>query len=1298
MKKYVFIIISFIIPVINYGQCLTTYDKFIPEPDSTILNSEFGRSIDIHQNYAVIGVAGSDSLQHDSGLALVYHFDGNQWIKIATLLPSKTDPFMRFGHNVFISENNIIINAPHLYGTAPTLSRIYIFNKPASGWQDMNETTVIELPEDNYPNYERMSVNSEANTITTFLKDKAYIYTNIENVWSTSPVIIDLSGKVRSIEEISTDGNIIALTAMDDKLDTKINIYKTEDGSWQDIEKINEIKKTSENFYLFGSQTKVWRNYLLANTYSYNTSLYYLFEMNSDWTSIEKEIHLTSIEKGINGDQRRTKHIDMNDKGILINRLDTNKMEAMVSYYEKLSDGWESGNETHVIKLPKPHADNYLLPSVLSDNHILLSLPNYSFGNNNEVYSFQLVNNKAQNIQVIKYDEKNSSIHRFGSNIELTDNVLAIYSNHNARSSSFEAGVVYLYEKDIINDRWYLVHELHPPEMDNSMHFGFKMLFYDNYLMIGAPTYQDSSLVYPLGRVYLYKKNGTSWINPILVATLYPSDESYGNTNTGSGSGFGYTMAMEKNLIVIGAPYMNKKTFYQSQDCGQIYVFEKEDGKEWQSGTETALLEASDTRSHLRLSISLELQNGTIFSGALSNIDKSGKIYVYEQPESGFQNTTESFQIIFNSGTPYSRTGEIIAKGDLLFVGNPREDNNGVFQAGSIVLLRKSVENWQNPKEISRIKLNDPKPYQFLGDRFLIFNNILVAGISYQQGYNYQQIKNGRVSVFQALDHNWRETIELLTLQSDKTYPLDGFGAALACSGDELFVGAYYDDTPSGYESGAVYHIKMPPSLQLMPPVCPTDEAVDLIAYPQGGDWSGPGIQHQHENRFYPSLAGFGEHILTYKTENCYYNGKLKISVGQEQKPIIKDLDNHYLCDNEKVKLEIQSLGADPVQENHSFTWERYSEENQFISTYTSSLSSYEVQYPGKYVIKTDTACNVPSDTIAIQALPNNIEIEPLPIICDPSKPVQLKASPENGIWNSNYVTNRILSPGNLKSGVHYLQYQVSREGACYYSDSLKVIIDPVEKPETELAAENCSKQGTALLLKNNNTSHTLELYDPDASQFVISDSTLLNEFHLTQPGQYRLTGYKHTCSSTAIPFDFFPEFALEMPVEPNLLFCQNNPPILQAEEDEQVKYYWQHFLQDGWQVANQDFSASVYSVTAPGIYRLEATRNHCHFTSETFEVELAATDTMFIPNVVTPNNDGLNDRFEFFMNNDLPRHLVVMNRWGKILYENKNYLGNWPDQAVNSGVYYYQLYFQTLCNSSPEPIRGWVQIINELD
>lgn len=78
-------------------------------------------------------------------------------------------------------------------------------------------------------------------------------------------------------------------------------------------------------------------------------------------------------------------------------------------------------------------------------------------------------------------------------------------------------------------------------------------------------------------------------------------------------------------------------------------------------------------------------------------------------------------------------------------------------------------------------------------------------------------------------------------------------------------------------------------------------------------------------------------------------------------------------------------------------------------------------------------------------------------------------------------------------------------------------------------------------------------------------------------------------------------------------------------------------------------------------------------------EVRESVDQILFIPNVLTPNGDGYNDTW-FIKNVELfPRNSVkIINRWGDVVYQNRNYRNNWDGNyggaPLPAGTYYYIL------------------------
>jgi len=63
------------------------------------------------------------------------------------------------------------------------------------------------------------------------------------------------------------------------------------------------------------------------------------------------------------------------------------------------------------------------------------------------------------------------------------------------------------------------------------------------------------------------------------------------------------------------------------------------------------------------------------------------------------------------------------------------------------------------------------------------------------------------------------------------------------------------------------------------------------------------------------------------------------------------------------------------------------------------------------------------------------------------------------------------------------------------------------------------------------------------------------------------------------------------------------------------------------------------------------------------------------VPNVMTPNGDGMNDIFEIrYIDLYDVKKLTIYNRWGTIVYQSEDYQNDWDGGNVSDGVYFYVL------------------------
>lgn len=119
------------------------------------------------------------------------------------------------------------------------------------------------------------------------------------------------------------------------------------------------------------------------------------------------------------------------------------------------------------------------------------------------------------------------------------------------------------------------------------------------------------------------------------------------------------------------------------------------------------------------------------------------------------------------------------------------------------------------------------------------------------------------------------------------------------------------------------------------------------------------------------------------------------------------------------------------------------------------------------------------------------------------------------------------------------------------------------------------------------------------------------------------------------------------------------------------------------------DFVDSIIHIHETGVYHAKIITQCGIIQTEEMEVFPANQKNVFIPNLVTPNDDGLNDTF--ILNEPLSGSEVnIYNRYGKLIYENKNYDNSFSGYNVLSGTYYYVV--RNKCFDTN--FKGWVSVL----
>lgn len=130
------------------------------------------------------------------------------------------------------------------------------------------------------------------------------------------------------------------------------------------------------------------------------------------------------------------------------------------------------------------------------------------------------------------------------------------------------------------------------------------------------------------------------------------------------------------------------------------------------------------------------------------------------------------------------------------------------------------------------------------------------------------------------------------------------------------------------------------------------------------------------------------------------------------------------------------------------------------------------------------------------------------------------------------------------------------------------------------------------------------------------------------------------------------------------------------------VQMYDQNKLQEGWKDVFGPTSDTSYEYKKPlpkGQYKLRVVSRNptAPFLSYSNPIDFEVPGReVEIPNVITPNGDGANDKFVITNLEYYPgARLFIFNRWGQQLYESMDYKNDWTAEGLTAGNYFYHLF-----------------------
>jgi hypothetical protein len=590
----------------------------------------FGCSVSIHGDYAVIGAMYDDEKGNDAGAAYIFQNQSGNWIQKQKLLASDGGGNHRFGGLVSIFGDYAVIGAPGSFGNEPKCGAAYIFKKDGENWVEIKKIIAFDGHENDAfgfvtINGNHIAVGAPNHAFLNLPKSGAvYMYELIEGEWQPREMLHhdealegdDFGGSVSIYDEKLIVGASGENTGVVES--GAAYIYEKDGDFWQEVKKMSPGNPLE--YQAFGSSVSIFGEYAVVGVegdwdHGLGSGSAYIYQnRDNDWFRQNKivpedgeandhfgssvQIYNDIVLIGAEWDDDNggnagsvyafTNFTNVNNQGILYVNINNLKIPASGGIYNIVVDNNGTG----------------LMDWVSSVDEDWITIIEGTSGTNSGTIKLSVDQNN--------YCERRNELIVLAPSALNSPQLISIVQ---------ETGPGLNEVKIIANDP------------DASDYFGYSVDVDGNYAIVGAN--KDDEFGSDAGAAYIFERDGCcSWIQKAKLRKSSASDNDH----------LGQSVAISGNVAIVGTGTRSK-----------VFVYEKPIGG-WQDMFETATLYPSDGAPNQYFGHSIDIHGEFVIVGA----PLSKKIFIYQRPEGGWHSSSESFSY-YSPSSGYNSFGASVA-------------------------------------------------------------------------------------------------------------------------------------------------------------------------------------------------------------------------------------------------------------------------------------------------------------------------------------------------------------------------------------------------------------------------------------------------------------------------------------------------------------------------------------------------------------------------------------------------------------------------------------------------------------
>lgn len=747
-------------------------------PDAAA-GDQFGYSVAMDGNTAIIGAPYDDDGGADVGSTYVFIYLGSGWISQGKLQPAVVTGVQRFGSSVAVSGDTVIVGAPFSDIGFTNKGTAYVFTRSGSSWSQAAILTASN-PAANINFGTSVAVSGNSAVVGGPGLNVGYFFENGGTWADMSETVYFTNGEAGSNfgKSVAMSGSRALVGAPNSASGGShrglVHALEHDGSNWIPVGGALSASDAAD-YDLFGTSVALDSDTALigAPGLANGNAAYVFFDSTGGWTQTQI---LTATGGSATGDNFGYS-------------VALNLPFAVIGAWGDSDDGPQSGSAyvfesqlivglTQVAKLTASDAaiEDYFGEAVaIAGDTVLVGARGDDDGGSysGSVYTFEKPiagwadGHESDKLVAVT---PTSALAWFGTSVAI-DKDTALIGAPGDQVNGIRPGSAYVFVHS--DDRWEFQDKLIANDGIGFDYFGDAVAVEGNTALIGAPYCDDNGA--NSGAAYVFTRSGVSWSQHSKL--LKPGGAQL--------ELFGASIAIDGDTAVIGAPGTETVT-------GAVDIFYRNDFDVWIFGGEV-----SDAASGDEFGYSVALIEDTmILVGSPGDVSEQGSFRIYDFD--GAYWNLESTHIGYATSSE-DRLGHAVAVNETtMLISAPRDDTFGT-NTGKVLAFTFDVPG--DPfagRSYVTLTASDATAYNEFGDSVAVDGNTVVVGSATEpQGSS----RSGFSYIFTRSGSAW---YELAIISPSDGQPGDEFGHSVALSGDTVLTGSPGDDDGAG-GAGSAY-------------------------------------------------------------------------------------------------------------------------------------------------------------------------------------------------------------------------------------------------------------------------------------------------------------------------------------------------------------------------------------------------------------------------------------------------------------------------------------------------------------